>query len=1323
MKKHYLRAAIVAIILVGASFYFLSTISKQCSKAEIGYLTKEEYNSQRIKHKLERRKAGYAKPDKPDKYLEYLHLLKTGGDDSKNYPFNHALKEFQVAQLKSSQLKGAKVKLDWVERGPGNVGGRTRGFIVDPDDPAGNTWFAGPVGGGVWKTVDAGQNWDCISKGWPNLSVSCMAMAESNSSIIYAGTGEGFGNLDAIRGNGIFKSSDKGLTWELLESTTNDTRFQYVNRLVVSPDDESIIVVATNSGIYKSIDGGSSWNQVYQKVIGSRVCKIQDLRMHPQNFNNQFATVNDVGIVSSIDGGESWKMIYQLQEGRVELCIAKNFPDRLYALTQESNLYLSVDGGDNWEGTKPSSKVEFLSGQGWYNNTLVAHPTDDKKIIIGGIDLHNVTIGDEVDASGNTVFDIIDQTGDLFFYNDLGGQYLGGGINTQSINATELGTIEVRFGKDKSQKAHRFVVDGQENAQLQAGAFIYKDYVTVPFEVWDTKAQKQLAISFRDQDENGQFNVNASSIEQYFIHAAGYDANAAVASIAVNGGVGTQRVASVYPLLKDGITWDADALPEMTLTLHKYELKQHNISSEQLTVWYPNTVSNYAHADHHNLIIQEDIGNPFRIINCNDGGIAVSEDGGTSWSSPINGYVTTQFYGVSKHPTKNMYLGGTQDNGTWISAENSQKNDAWKFQWGGDGFETVWHAIDGNKMAWSLYNNGIYISPNGGEGAFSAADRGLGDADEETAPFITRLAYARSNPDLILAGGKSGIWRSDNFGVSWSLVEMPASTWEYGNDNPIIAISPLNSKYVWAGTALGGDSYKIALSTDGGKSFSAIKAPNSNVRYVSEILADPKDEKTAYISFARFGLPKLYKTTDLGQTWTELSGFGTGSTSSNGFPNVAVWSLLVMPYNNDIIWAGTEIGLFESLDGGLSWNFADNGLPAVSIWDMQIVGQQIIVGTHGLGVWTVDVPEIPLPGSLPVIQKSGKNSAGEFVFEFKFLESYNNVEVYVDGNLESTLNNIETGTIEHSLTKAIAKERVSVQIAGINGESKTYSTLNWITNVEWEQAVERYMNPFTSKLNDFVGDFSISQSLLSDGAIHTAHPYGQAAEFTYYLKYPIKVLEDPKKAIMSYRDIALIEPGEAGAKFGSSDYYDYVVVEGSNDGMNWVPLSDGYDVNYSTKWTGFAGGDLNKEPDNQSLFVYHSIELHNTFEAGDVIMVRFRLYSDPLTTGWGWVIDDVVIQDGGTGLFNPHSAPEGILTLAPNPVVDDLVRVRLEADAVGEVVVSIYNVNGKLELSRTYNKLASVLEESIPTGSVSDGVKIMTVAIEGDIYSQKLVFQ
>jgi len=165
----------------------------------------------------------------------------------------------------------------WMERGPGNVAGRARGLIVDPDDPAKNTWFVGTVGGGIWKTTDAGTNWTDIAPDLPNLAVSTLAMAPSNHDIIYAGTGESMYSVDVINGDGILKSTDHGVTWNQLSSTVDNPNFNNIARIIVDPQNPDIVLAATSSGrykintvnksgIFKSTDGGNIWTEVYNET-------------------------------------------------------------------------------------------------------------------------------------------------------------------------------------------------------------------------------------------------------------------------------------------------------------------------------------------------------------------------------------------------------------------------------------------------------------------------------------------------------------------------------------------------------------------------------------------------------------------------------------------------------------------------------------------------------------------------------------------------------------------------------------------------------------------------------------------------------------------------------------------------------------------------------------------------------------------------------------------------------------------------------------------------------------------------------------------------
>jgi hypothetical protein len=94
----------------------------------------------------------------------------------------------------------------------------------------------------------------------------------------------------------------------------------------------------------------------------------------------------------------------------------------------------------------------------------------------------------------------------------------------------------------------------------------------------------------------------------------------------------------------------------------------------------------------------------------------------------------------------------------------------------------------------------------------------------------------------------------------------------------------------------------------------------------------------------------VVKTTDFGATWTDISGFnGSNTTSLRGFPNVSVHSLLEMPFDTNVLWAGTDIGIFETVDGGNNW-YLLTGIPPVSIWNMKIVDNQVVLATHGRGV-------------------------------------------------------------------------------------------------------------------------------------------------------------------------------------------------------------------------------------------------------------------------------------------------------------------------------------------------------------------------------------
>ncbi len=139
----------------------------------------------------------------------------------------------------------------WTPLGPGNIGGRTRALVIDRLNTA--VMYAGGVAGGIWKSTNGGASWNPKGDLLPNLAVCSLAMDPTNSSVLYAGTGEGFFNFDAVRGAGIMKSTDAGETWSQLNGPNRD-KFYYINDIVIAPSGH--VYAAARSGVWRSTNGG-----------------------------------------------------------------------------------------------------------------------------------------------------------------------------------------------------------------------------------------------------------------------------------------------------------------------------------------------------------------------------------------------------------------------------------------------------------------------------------------------------------------------------------------------------------------------------------------------------------------------------------------------------------------------------------------------------------------------------------------------------------------------------------------------------------------------------------------------------------------------------------------------------------------------------------------------------------------------------------------------------------------------------------------------------------------------------------------------------------
>src|SRR4051812_33625964 len=204
--------------------------------------------------------AGLAKCT-PGKKQEPSEKLETDGIDQAimqdfrmtRDPFLNTVprERLEAAKMVAQSMQTARalrpLALTWTERGPNNIGGRTRAILVDRADASGNTALAASVSGGIFKTTNflaPLPNWVPVNDRMSNLVVTAMVQDRTNPAIMYAGTGEGWFNIDALKGGGVFKSIDGGSTWNLLPSTSN---FEFVQDIDQDLNGNVYVTVRNNS--------------------------------------------------------------------------------------------------------------------------------------------------------------------------------------------------------------------------------------------------------------------------------------------------------------------------------------------------------------------------------------------------------------------------------------------------------------------------------------------------------------------------------------------------------------------------------------------------------------------------------------------------------------------------------------------------------------------------------------------------------------------------------------------------------------------------------------------------------------------------------------------------------------------------------------------------------------------------------------------------------------------------------------------------------------------------------------------------------------------
>ncbi len=325
------------------------------------------------------------KPDHPGEAYSFRYKQQLSENNQLNTKNWRSARDY-VQKLKNRQIAGAGINpTSWESIGPGNIGGRIRSMAFDPDNS--ERIYAGSVSGGVWVTENAGASWSPTDDFMGNLSVSTIIFDPTDSDVIYAGTGEGTFNIDNVRGMGIFKSQDKGASWEALSSTQNSYNFYWVNRITML-NDSSQLFAATHTGIWRSSDGGESWERVYTG-------RSNDIDVDPNNDSLLIAGTWGKALYST-DKGINWNTASGLESigsRRIEIAYARSNSQIVYASIDNNNgeVYKSTDGGQTYNLVNTGNS--YLGSQGWYDNALWVDPTNPDHLIVGGLDLWRSTDG------------------------------------------------------------------------------------------------------------------------------------------------------------------------------------------------------------------------------------------------------------------------------------------------------------------------------------------------------------------------------------------------------------------------------------------------------------------------------------------------------------------------------------------------------------------------------------------------------------------------------------------------------------------------------------------------------------------------------------------------------------------------------------------------------------------------------------------------------------------------------------------------------------------------------------------------------------------
>ncbi len=687
-------------------------------------------------------------------------------------------------------------------------------------------------------------------------------------------------------------------------------------------------------GVFKSNNNGKSWE--YLGLPDSH--HIGEIELHPTDPNTAWVAVlghlysanKERGIYKTTDGGKSWKLTLSsdANTGAVDLEVNAKNPNEVYAAMwyrtrtaanfeeggKTSGIFKSTDGGENWQLISKEGSG-FPSGEGVGRIGLAIYPSNP-----------------------NTIFAVVDNN----FRQPAG---------TRSNNADTSRYALADF-KDLSKEQFLALNDNKLNA------FIRSPRNGIP--------AKYTAASLKEAVSNGTFGP--SVIWDYL-----YDANTALFETPIYG-------AQLYRSDDGGATWKMthkDAIPNLYSTYGYYFGKVWVSPTDDKKIvltgvglllstdggaTFKQIGKENVHSDHHYVWI-----NPKRdshMINGNDGGCNITYDNGDHWFK-ANTPAVGQFYNIAVDMARpyNVY-GGLQDNGTWFGSSTTRENYDWydgghnpyTSIGGGDGMQVQVDWRD-NKTVYSGSQFGAYsrqtIGTRDRRGVRPARD--LGETPLRY-NWQTPILLSRHNQDVFYYGSNK-FHRSMNRGDSMVTMSADLTTNPQQGDVPFGTLATMSESPLRFGLIyVGSDDGNIQVSKDGGYTWTLINKKLPKGLYVSRVTASAFSESRVYASLNGYRNDHfeayVYVSDDYGTTWRQIM---------KDLPAEPVNVVKEDTEDGNIIYVGTDGGLYVSIDGGNTSMMWNKGMPnSIPVHDVVIHPRdgEIVVGTHGRSLYIAKLDEL-----------------------------------------------------------------------------------------------------------------------------------------------------------------------------------------------------------------------------------------------------------------------------------------------------------------------------------------------------------------------------